>query len=74
LVVVGPGCDQHTSGGDALTVFEHHHRPGTIERQPGDRRRDRELGAKLLRLEQGAAHELGAGDAGREAQVILDLH
>ena len=29
LAIVGPGGDQNTSGGDALTVFEHYHRVGT---------------------------------------------
>src|SRR5207237_7993700 len=34
--------------------------------------RDRELGAELLRLVVGARRQREAGDAGREAEVVLD--
>ena len=34
--------------------------------------RDRELGAELLGLQDGAVGQLGAGDAGREAEIVLD--
>ncbi len=34
--------------------------------------RDRHLGAELLRLRVGATHQRHAGDAGREAEIVLD--
>jgi len=39
---------------------------------PSDRPRDEDLGAEALRLMERALGELVAGDAGREAEIVLD--
>ena len=46
--------------------------PGAEADQLGHRRREDDLGAELLGLDEGAAGQRLAGDAGREAQVVLD--
>ena len=70
--VLGAGREHHGARGDLVVVLEPHDVApvaGLERHRPVGRRRPR---AELARLGDGAARELGAGDAGREAEVVLD--
>src|SRR5882724_1643217 len=72
--VLGAGCDQQALGGDRLAALELQHRVGVDEGQADDRRGHGQARPELVGLEDGALRQLAAGQAGGEAQVVLDPH
>ena len=72
--IVGAGGDQQAPGRDRLAAVEVEHGMPLVERQAGDLRGDGQARAELVGLHDGALGQLGAGDAGGEAEVVLDAH
>ena len=65
--------DQHASSRDVLAIIEPEDGPAFVELQACNLRGGRELGTEFLGLQNGAVRKFGAGNAGREAKVVLDL-
>ncbi len=72
--VAGAAGDDHGAGGHAAAVVELEAvgALGAEADELGDLRREDDLGAELLGLHEGAAGQRLAGDAGREAEIVLD--
>ena len=73
LAVARAGVDHDRACPDRLAAVERQGVRRSLAVQPGDEPRDGEPGAELLRLRLRPAGERLAGDAGREAEIVLDL-
>ena len=72
--VLRAGGDQQAFGGDGLAAVQVQDGVGLLELQARHRRGDRQMGAELVGLEYRAAGQLAAGQAGGEAEIVLDAH
>src|SRR6185369_6069641 len=72
--VFGPAGDDDRAGVDARAVVDLHHIGPLVAMQTDGRATDHRLRAELLRLREGTRGELLPGDAGGEAEVVLDPH
>jgi hypothetical protein len=72
VAVAHPCGEQHGAAGDDGAVVEMYQVAGLAGLERGRPRRYREAGAELPGLEPGPFGQVGPGDAGREAEVVLD--
>ena len=73
LAIARAAGDDHRSGAGALAIRQRQlEKPGLRRFECIDLGRDDHLGAELLRLIVGAAHQGHAADAGRKSEIVLD--